>query len=87
MKKNKIKIACVGIGAYALTLGTMVTLDNWTEKTSKHNELLEIEMSVNALTDMVQEDTHCGNLNEYSTWYYLGELDKINGLIEELKNE
>ena len=44
-------------------------------------------MSVNALTDMVQEDTHCGNLNEYSTWYYLDELDKINGLIEELKNE
>ena len=87
MKKNKIKIACVGIGVYALTLGTMVVLDNWMRKTSKHNELLEIEMSVSALTDMVQEDTHCGNLNKYSTWYYLDELDKINGLIEELKNE
>ena len=87
MKKNKYIIVCAGIGAYAFTLGTMVTLDNWTEKTSKHNELLGIEMSVNALTDMVQEDTHCGNLNEYSTWYYLDELDKINGLIKELKNE
>ena len=87
MKKNKYIIVCAGIGAYALTLGTMVTLDNWIEKTSKNNELLGIEMSVNALTDMVQEDTHCGNLNEYSTWYYLDELDKINGLIKELKNE
>jgi len=87
MKKNKITIASVGVGVYALTLGTMVVLDNWIEKTSKHNELLEIEMSVSALTDMVQEDTHCGNLNEYSTWYYLDELDKINGLIKELKNE
>ena len=65
----------------------MVTLDNWVEKTSKHNELHGIEMSVNALTDMEQEDTDCGNLNEYSTWYYLDELNKIDGLIEELKNE
>ena len=50
-------------------------------------ELNELEASVNELSYYVNEDVFNGNLNENVYEHYATELNKINKLIKELKNE
>ena len=45
MKKDEHLVAKVALGTYVFVLGVGLVLNNWTEKASKNNELLKIEMS------------------------------------------
>ena len=98
MKKNKITIASVGIGVYALTLGTMVVLDNWIEKTSKHNELfkmsvskqIEINKAKNTAESMigwVMEDVTNGDGNQENAEMYIENLEELIETIRIIENE
>ena len=87
MKKNKHLVAKVALGTYTFVLGTAIVLNNWAEKTRKHNELLEIEMSVNELRYYVNEDVFNGNLKENVYEFYTEELYNIEESIKELRNE
>ena len=87
MKKNKHLVAKVALGTYVFVLGTGLVLNNWAEKVSRHNELLEIEMSVDELDYYANEDVFNGNLNEEVKWLYLERLNEISESIENLRNE
>ena len=87
MKKDKYIIAKVGLVTYFFVMGTALVLNNWAEEASKHNELLEIEMSVNELRYYVNEDVFNGNLREDLYEYYTKELYNIEESIKELRNE
>ena len=87
MKKNKYIVAKVGLATYFFVMGTALVLNNWAEEASKHNELLEIEMSVNELRYYVNEDVFNGNLREDLYEYYTKELYNIEESIKELRNE
>ena len=68
-------------------LGVGLVLNNWAEKANRHNELLEIEMSVNELRYYVNEDVFNGNLKENVYEFYTEELYNIEESIKELRNE
>ena len=87
MKKNKYIVAKVGLATYFFVMGTALVLNNWAEEASSHNELLEIEMSVNELRQYVNEDVFNGNLREDLYEYYTKELYNIEESIKELRNE
>ena len=87
MKKNKYIVAKVGLATYFFVVGTALVLNNWAEEASRHNELLEIEMSVNELRYYVNEDVFNGNLREDLYEYYTKELYNIEESIKELRNE
>ena len=87
MKKNKYIVAKVGLATYFFVMGTALVLNNWAEEASRHNELLEIEMSVNELKYYVNEDVFSGNLKEDLHEYYIKELYNIEESIKELRNE
>ena len=87
MKKDKHIIAKAALGTYFFVLGTGLLLNNWAKETSKHNELLEIEMSVNELRYYVNEDVFNGNLKENVYDFYAEELYKISESVKELRNE
>ena len=87
MKKDKYIIAKVGLVTYFFVMGTALVLNNWAEEASRHNELLEIEMSVNELRYYVNEDVFNGNLREDLYEYYTKELYNIEESIKELRNE
>lgn len=87
MKKDKHLVAKVALGTFAFVLGTTLVLNSWAKKTSKHNKLLEIEMSVNELRYYVNEDVFNGNLEESVYEFYTEELYNIEELIKELRNE
>ena len=87
MKKNKYIVAKVGLATYFFVMGTALVLNNWAEEASRHNELLEIEMSVNELRYYVNEDVFNGNLREDLYEYYTKELYNIEESIKELRNE
>ena len=87
MKKNKHLVAKVALGTYVFVLGVGLVLNNWTEKASKNNELLKIEMSVNELRYYVNEDVFNGNLKENVYEFYTEELYNIEESIKELRNE
>ena len=86
-KKNKHLVAKVALGTYVFVLGVGLVLNNWTEKASKNNELLKIEMSVNELRYYVNEDVFNGNLKENVYEFYTEELYNIEESIKELRNE
>tara|TARA_R100000781_G_scaffold65858_1_gene41435 strand:+ start:227 stop:490 length:264 start_codon:yes stop_codon:yes gene_type:complete len=87
MKKDKYIIAKVGLVTYFFVMGTVLVLNNWAEKARIHNELLEIEMSVNELRYYVNEDVFSGNLKEDLYEYYTKELYNIEESIKQLKDE
>ena len=87
MKKNKYIVAKVGLATYFFVMGTALVLNTWAEEASRHNELLEIEMSVNELRYYVNEDVFNGNLREDLYEYYTKELYNIEESIKELRNE
>ena len=87
MKKNKYIVAKVGLATYFFVMGTALVLNNWAEEASRHNELLEIEMSVNELRYYVNEDVFNGNLREDLYEYYTKELYNIEKSIKKLRNE
>ena len=87
MKKNKHIIAKAALGTYFFVLGTGLVLNNWAENTKLHNELLEIEMSVNELRYYANEDVFNGNLKENVYEFYTKELYNIEKSIKELRNE
>ena len=70
MKKNKYIVAKVGLATYFFVMGTALVLNNWAEEASRHNELLEIETSVNELRYYVNEDVFNGNLKENVYEFY-----------------
>jgi hypothetical protein len=87
MKKNKHIIAKAALGTYLFVLGIGLVLNNWAEDAKLHNELLEIEMSVNELRYYVNEDVFNGNLKENVYEFYTKELYTIEKSIEELRNK
>ena len=87
MKKNKHLVAKVALGTYVFVLGVGLVLNNWTEKASKNNELLKIEMSVNELRYYVNEDVFNCNIKENVYEFYTEELYNIEESIKELRNE
>ena len=87
MKKNEHLVAKVALGTYAFVLGTALVLNNWAEKASRHNELLEIEMSVNELRYYVIEDVFNGSIKQDVYEFYTRELYNIEESIKELRNE
>ena len=87
MKKNKHIVAKAALGTYFFVLGTGLVLNNWAENTKLHNELLEIEMSVNELRYYANEDVFNGNLKENVYEFYTKELYNIEKSIKELRNE
>ena len=87
MKKDKYIIAKVALATYFFVIGIALVLNNWAKEASKHNELLEIEISVNELRYYVNEDVFNGNLKENVYEFYAKELYKINKSIENLRNE
>ena len=74
MKKDKYIIAKVALATYFFVIGIALVLNNWAKEASKHNELLEIEISVNELRYYVNEDVFNGNLREDLYEYYTKEL-------------
>ena len=87
MKNTKHIVAYAALGTYFFVIGTALVLNNWAKETSKHNELLEIEMSVNELRYYVNEDVFNGNLKENVYEFYTKELYNIEKSIEDLRNE
>ena len=87
MKKDKYIIAKVALATYFFVIGIALVLNNWAKEASKHNELLEIEISVNELRYYVNEDVFNGNLREDLYEYYTKELYNIEESIKELRNE
>jgi len=87
MKKNKHIVAKAALGTYLFVLGIGLVLNNWAEDAKLHNELLEIEMSVNELRYYVNEDVFNGNLKENVYEFYTKELYTIEKSIEELRNK
>tara|TARA_R100000808_G_scaffold798_1_gene3929 strand:+ start:738 stop:998 length:261 start_codon:yes stop_codon:yes gene_type:complete len=85
MKKDKHLVAKVALGTYTFVLGTALILNSWAKKTSKHNELLEIETSVNELRYYVNEDVFNGNLKESVYEFYTEELYNIEESIKRIK--
>ena len=87
MKKENHIIAKAAIGAYLFVLTASCAVGNLESEVRAHNKLVEIEMSVDELSYYVQEDVHNGNLNSDIEWAYTKEINKINKLIQELKDE
>ena len=87
MKKDKYIIAKVALATYFFVIGIALVLNNWAKEASKHNELLEIEISVNELRYYVNEDVFNGNLREDLYEYYTKELYNIEKSIKKLRNE
>jgi hypothetical protein len=54
---------------------------------NKESRIIEIEKSINELGYYVNEDIFNGNLNEEVYECYAKEINKINKLIKELKDE
>ena len=87
MKKDKHIIAKAALGTYIFVIGIGLVLNSWAKDARLHNELLEIEMSVNELRYYTNEDVFNGNLKENVYEFYAKELYKINKSIENLRNE
>ena len=87
MKKENYTIAKVALGIYLFCIGSVLLMNYWAEQTSKHNELLEIQKSVNELRYYVNEDVFNGNLKENLYEVYTKELYNIEKSIKELSNE
>ena len=87
MKKNKHIVAKAALGTYFFVVGIGLVLNSWAENTKLHNELLEIEMSVNELRYYANEDVFNGNLKENVYEFYTKELYNIEKSIKELRNE
>ena len=86
--KKESKIVVLGfLGTYVFVMGSLITLSLWERNTHKHNELLEIEMSVNELRYYVNEDVFNGNLNEEVYEFYTEELYNIEQSIKKVTNE
>ena len=87
MKKEKYIVAKVAIGTYLFVIGIGLIFNNWSRNATLHNELLEIEMSINELRYYVNEDVFNGNLKENVYEFYTKELYNIEQSIKELRNE
>ena len=87
MKKDNYIVAKAALGTYVFVMASLITLSLWERNTNKHNELLEIEMSVNELRYYVNEDVFNGNLKENVYEFYTKELYNIEQSIKELRNE
>ena len=64
MKKDKHIVAKAALGTYIFVIGIGLVLNSWAKDARLHNELLEIEMSVNELRYYTNEDVFNGNLKE-----------------------
>ena len=87
MKKDKHIIAKAALGTCIFVIGIGLVLNSWAKDARLHNELLEIEMSVNELRYYTNEDVFNGNLKENVYEFYAEELYKISESIENLRNE
>ena len=87
MKKNKYIVAKAALGTYLFVIGVGLIFNNWSKNAKLHNELLEIEISVDELDYYTNEDVFNGNLNEEVKWLYLERLSEISESIENLRNE
>tara|TARA_R100000781_G_C4038728_1_gene113225 strand:+ start:264 stop:527 length:264 start_codon:yes stop_codon:yes gene_type:complete len=87
MKKENYIVAKVALGTYLFCMGSVLLMNYWAEQTSKHNELLEVQKSVNELRYYVNEDVFNGNLNEEVYEFYTEELYNIEESIKELTNK
>ena len=87
MKKNKHIVAKAALGTYLFVLGIGLVLNSWAKDAKLHNELLEIEMSVNELRYYTNEDVFNGNLKENVYEFYAKELYNIEKSIKDLRNE
>ena len=87
MKKDKHIVAKAALGTYLFVLGVGLVFNNWERNATLHNELLEIEMSVNELRYYTNEDVFNGNLKENVYEFYAKELYNIEKSIKDLRNE
>ena len=87
MKKDKHIVAKAALGTYLFVIGVGLIFNNWNRNVTLHNELLEIEMSVDELDYYANEDVFNGNLNKEVKWLYLERLNEISESIENLRNE
>ena len=87
MKKDKHIIAKAALGTYIFVIGIGLVWNSWANDARLHNELLEIEMSVNELRYYTNEDVFNGNLKENVYEFYIKELYNIEKSIKELRNE
>ena len=87
MKKDKYIVAKAALGTYLFVIGVGLIFNNWSKNAKLHNELLEIEISVNELRYYTNEDVFNGNLKENVYEFYAKELYEISKSVENLRNE
>jgi hypothetical protein len=83
---NKVTKNILIIGGIAI-LSSCATTKVEKKCCDKESKVIEIEKSINELEYYVSEDVFNGNLNEKVYEYYAKEINKINKLVKELKNE
>ena len=86
IKESNI-VAKAALGTYLFCMGSVLLMNYWAGEASKHNELLEIQKSVNELRYYVNEDVFNGNLNEEVYEFYTEELYNIEQSIKKVTNE